>query len=121
MCDGRRHARPSPSVAIELDPSLGLVESDPSWLAAEPSWAMDGVAGLQGLDRGLPVALAPGLESLPTNRWLEITGHFDDPASGSCTVRYPPDWGPAPGPDVNHSGRCKERFVVTSAATREGP
>ena len=105
---------------IELDPSLGLVESDPSWLAAEPSWAIYGVAGLQGLDRGLPVALAPGLESLPTNRWLEITGHFDDPASGSCTVRYPPDWGPAPGPDAT-TRRCKERFVVTSAATREGP
>ena len=63
----------------------------------------------------LEAVLAPSLELNPrwTDRWLEVTGHFDDPASGSCR-RIPP-----PEEEYWYGGRqsvideCRNRFVVT--------
>ena len=75
--------------AIEVDGSSGGVDAQPAWLAAEPTWTLFGEASIEGLDRGLPVALAPGLQDLPTSGWLTVRGHFDDPAASTCRVTYP--------------------------------
>ncbi len=103
---------------VELDPSWGEVESDPAWLAAEPGWALFG-NGVDSLDPGLPVALAPDLESLPTEGWFIVRGHYDDPAAATCRIVYPEAWGHAPLPLEVQARRCQERFVVTSVEPTE--
>ncbi len=105
----------------ERDPGLDQLEASPTWLSTEPRWALYGEGGRDGIDVGLPVALGPSLSDLPTDGWLTVTGHFDDPASATCVVTYPEDWNPGSGlPDVQ-ARRCLERFVVTSAVSTEGP
>jgi hypothetical protein len=106
---------------VELDPSWGEVESDPAWLAGEPGWALFGEPAGDRLDAGLPVVLAPGLEELPSDGWLVVRGHFDDPASAGCTTSYPAEWDRPPLPPEAETRRCLERFVVTSAEATEGP
>jgi hypothetical protein len=105
----------------ERDPGWDQIEASPAWLAAHPTWALYGVGGRDGLDAGLPVALGPGLSDLPTDGWLEVTGHFDDPASATCVITYPEEWNPAAGTADAHIRRCLERFVVTSAIPTEAP
>jgi hypothetical protein len=97
-----------------------LVESDPAWLAAEPEWAIYG-SGVDGLDPGLPVALAPSVDGLPTEGWVLVRGHFDDPAASTCRVVYPAEWGTPTPPLDAQTRRCQERFVVTSVEPTEGP
>jgi hypothetical protein len=105
---------------VEADPSSEVVEGEPAWLAAEPRWALFG-DGVEGLDPGLPVALAPALETLPTEGWILVHGHFDDPAAATCRIVQPEAWGLAPlAPEVQ-TRRCQERFVVTSTEPTEGP
>ena len=49
----------------------------------------------------------------PLARWLEVTGHFDDPAAASCR------WTPTLADEYWYSGTddivasCRARFVVT--------
>jgi hypothetical protein len=97
------------------------IEASPDWLAAEPRWELFGTGGPDGIDVGLPVALAPGLRDLPTDGWLTVSGHFDDPGSSSCVVTYPEEWNPAAGSPEVQARRCMERFVVTSATPTEAP
>jgi hypothetical protein len=106
---------------LDLDPMWSQIEARPAWLAAEPTWKLFGNGGAEGIDVGLPVALDPGLTDLPTDGWLTVTGHFDDPASATCTVTYPEDWNPAGGSPEVQTRRCQERFVVTSATPTEAP
>lgn len=106
---------------FDLGPGWDAVEASPAWLAGEPTWRLFGVGGVDGLDLGLPVALGPGLSELPTEGWLQVTGHFDDPASSSCSVTYPELWNPAAGTPEAQTRRCLERFVVTSAIATEAP
>ena len=106
---------------VELDPSWGLVESDPAWLAAASPNGRSSATESTASTQGSPVALAPSVESLPTEGWVLVRGHFDDPAASTCRVVYPADWGtPTPPPDVQ-TRRCQERFVVTSVEPTEGP
>jgi len=106
---------PVRAATIDLDPTSQEVKAEPAWLAAEPAWRLFGTNGVEDLDVGLPVALGPGLIELPTDGWLVVTGHFDDPASTTCSVTYPESWNPAPVPPEAQVRRCLERFVVTSA------
>jgi hypothetical protein len=107
--------------APDLESAWDAVDAEPMWLATQPKWRLFGISGSDGIDVGLPVALAPGLTDLPTDGWLQVTGHFDDPASATCVVTYPQDWNPAAGtPDADRR-RCLERFVVTSAVPTEAP
>jgi len=107
--------------ALDLESAWDEVDAEPSWLADHPKWRMFGIGGADGIDVGLPVALAPGLTDLPTDGWLAVTGHFDDAASASCTVTYPEAWNPAAGSPDAEVRRCRERFVVTSATPTEAP
>ena len=64
-----------------------VMQGNPPWLAGE--------AGLDFFT-ALPFESADGIE-VPAGRWLQVTGHFDDPGCGD---------------DLS----CRERFVVTAAA-----
>lgn len=62
-------------------------------------------------DPGLSVAVPPdGTDEFEALRgqWLEVTGHFDDPASDGC-------------PDGHARQRCRARLVVESAIATEAP
>ena len=67
--------------------------------------------------------LAPNLTFDPSwsNHWVEVTGHFDDPASASCK------WVPAPDEQSWYSGHqevvngCRQTFVVTALRLVDGP
>jgi hypothetical protein len=53
--------------------------------------------------------------------WLEVTGHYDDPASGDCRrLPSPTDESYFPGPQVLVNV-CRQRFVVTEATVVDGP
>jgi hypothetical protein len=105
---------------LEVDPSWASVQSDPTWLAGQPEWAVYG-HGVAGLDPGLPVAVAPSVGRLPTEGWLLVRGHFDDAAAASCRTTYPAEWGIPAAPREIQTRRCQERFVVTSVEPTEGP
>jgi hypothetical protein len=55
------------------------------------------------------------------NTWLDVTGHFDDPASTSC------HWNPPPDQLQYYSGArqiidaCRQQFVVTAIRVVKGP
>lgn len=92
---------------------------DPAWLAAPPTLELSSVIGpaVSGFSVGLHVP--PDLDgTIPTSdreahegTLLELTGHFDDPRSGTCTMAalmegYPPI-------EANHAELwCRQQFVV---------
>ena len=57
----------------------------------------------------------------PPSRWVEVTGHFDDPEAGSCR------WTPTVVDEPWYSGTydivagCRARFVVTAIRPVNGP
>jgi hypothetical protein len=112
-------------------PRCGGCEEPPHSSIYRPEW-LNNPAGDRIL-RLAPVAvddwswldaiLAPGLKPHATwaHHWVQVTGHFDDPAAQNCRMR--------PGPDDErwYAGRqevidgCRQRFVVTSVTVlREG-
>ncbi len=98
--------------------------------AGQPAWlAMPGtnqvtITALEGFDGWTtPVVLAPPISPDPawSSKWLELTGHFDDPASATCRTT------PSIEEELYYAGRqsvvdtCRQQFVVTSVAPVEGP
>ena len=69
--------------------------------------------------------LSPVLGDVPEpgwlGSWLELTGHFDDPAAASC------HWTPSPEELLYYSGSrpvfeaCRQQFVVTAVRVVDGP
>jgi hypothetical protein len=67
-----------------------------------------------GVDRAL-------LDFSGTGRWVEVVGHYRDPASASCVSRPQRHY---PNPLASHEAMqalCRERFVVESVTEVEGP
>jgi hypothetical protein len=89
----------------------------PTWLANSATIAMFGSAGPQGVDGPLLVRAASDLATLPLDTWLEVTGHFDDPASPDCQRSWTGDAGSAPSPETaaEQVFSCREQFVITTA------
>lgn len=83
---------------------LGPIKSDGWWTAAL-----------------LAPELGPSTPDDLVNAWLELTGHFDDPAAQSCT------WTPSPSESSYYTGSrpvvetCRQQFVVTAARVVDGP
>ncbi|MEX0710081.1 MAG: hypothetical protein WD116_02635 [Chloroflexota bacterium] len=69
------------------------------------------------------VVTAPDLAIDPgwTGSWIEVTGHFDDPAAVSCR------WSPTYSDEVHYTGQasfaenCRQQFVVTAVRVVDGP
>jgi hypothetical protein len=95
----------------------------PDWLANPNPGALF-LAPLAIQEGGFtPVRLPPtlGLNAGWASHWLEVTGHFDDPASATC--RWYPD--PATGGIVaiaqSTIDQCRQEFVVTAVRVVSGP
>jgi len=96
--------------------------STPDWLAA-PTENQLYLSPIEGGHAFTSVVLAPSVRSDPawTSAWLEVTGHFDDPAAASCR------WEPTLEELTYYPGRdqfviqCRSAFVVTAVSVVEGP
>jgi len=94
---------------------------EPAWLA-EPGLNQLYLSPVEGFDGWwTSVALDPSLAWDPTwvRTWVEVTGHFDDPASATCT------WTPQPEEVQWYTGLqqvidgCRQQFVVTAVTVVE--
>ena len=95
---------------------------EPAWLASPASnqLRLAPIAGEFYGDRGV---VHPSLTGDPAwvGTWLELTGHFDDPAAASCR------WIPTPIEEEWFSGQrsivdsCRREFVVTAVTVVDGP
>jgi hypothetical protein len=69
--------------------------------------------------------LAPTLADAPLSTWLgawlEVTGHFDDPASAACHWTPPPDQLQGYGGAGQIIEACRQQFVVTRVQVVSGP
>jgi hypothetical protein len=88
----------------------------PAWLAETATIAMFGSQGPEGVDGPLRVRSDPSVGSLPVGSWLEITGHFDDPAARGCTRSWVGSADSAPSPEsaAEQVLACREQFVITA-------
>jgi hypothetical protein len=95
----------------------------PAWLADSATIAMFGSAGPQGVEGPLLVRAEPDLATLPLDTWLEITGHFDDPAAAGCQRSWTGDAGSTPSPETTAEQvfSCREQFVITAVRTVAAP
>jgi hypothetical protein len=102
------------------------------WAASgrEPAWLMGAneqqlfLSPIASSDWGGTTAVVdPSLPYDPSweEQWLEVTGHFDDPAAAECR------WTPGPDEMGFYEGRqavidqCRQQFVVTAVAVVDGP
>jgi hypothetical protein len=95
----------------------------PAWLADSATIAMFGSAGPQGVEGPLLVRAGPDLAALPLETWLEITGHFDDPAAAGCQRSWTGDAGSTPSAETTAEQvfSCREQFVITAVRTVAAP
>lgn len=93
------------------------------WLAQPADWGVIHLAPHQSNVWGaVDGVLHPSVrDKPPLARWLEITGHFDDPEAASCR------WTPTLADEYWYSGTddivasCRARFVVTAMREVNGP
>ena len=119
-CFGNREIVLDPVIASVEEQFGSGVEGTPAWLANDTLWRLFGAGGPEGVEGSLPVAISPTLgDTLPTNTWLSVRGHFDDPAGSTCT-RTVPGVVAFESPSMQ-ALRCRELFVVTSLERRDAP
>jgi hypothetical protein len=116
-CFGDRPITLGPVTLRDLPNKTSPATGSPAWLADSATVAMFGSTGPQGVDGPLLVRAGPALASLPLDTWLEVTGHFDDPASPDCQRSWTGDAGSAPSPETaaEQVFSCREQFVITTA------
>jgi hypothetical protein len=94
----------------------------PAWLAT-PGNNQLAISPIEGFDGWwASVVLDPTLEQDPAwkRTWLEVTGHFDDPAAKACRST------PSRDEELYYAGRqsvvdtCRQQFVVTSVTPVPG-
>ena len=70
------------------------------------------------LDASVPPDLHEAFASLE-GQWVEVSGHFDDPAAASCHATWgDPEWTPTPAEIIES---CRNRFVLTSIEAVDSP
>ncbi|HKO33003.1 MAG TPA: hypothetical protein VJY85_04585, partial [Candidatus Limnocylindria bacterium] len=93
------------------------------WLAQPGDWGVIHLAPYKSNVWGaMDGVLHPSArDQPPLARWLEVTGHFDDPEAASCR------WTPTLADEYWYSGTadivasCRARFVVTAVREVKGP
>jgi hypothetical protein len=95
----------------------------PEWLA-DPASNQLFLSPIESSDNGwFNARRASGLTDDPAwlDHWVELTGHFDDPASAQC--RWMPDIhsGQAPYSAQSVINSCRQQFVVTRIRVVSGP
>lgn len=97
---------------------------EPGWLATPLAGADTFLAPFEvDAGYGRSVIVHPDIaDQWVDNRWLEVTGHFDDPAASTCHETLPLEyWGAAPVPRDYLVATCRQRFVVTAIKVVAGP
>ena len=63
-----------------------------------------------GRDEGLAAFVPPGMniDQIPVDHWVEVIGHFDDPAAARCGVQGED----GPTPDDEAVELCRAMFVI---------
>jgi len=115
-CFGARPITLGP-VALRFAPSkTAEATGSPSWLATSATIAMFGTAGPDGADLPLLVRADPSVGELPFDGWVEVTGHFDDPAAGTCSRTWAGSQGDSTSPETPAEQQlvCREQFVISS-------
>ena len=123
-CFGSQPITLGPVILGPRTDATAEVGGSPDWLASTPSIAAYGRGGLGGVElplliRGDPTTAA----SLPLGTWLEVTGHFDDPAAASCQRSWIGDLGSTPIAETAAEQvlSCREQFVITAVRTVAAP
>jgi hypothetical protein len=122
-CFGDRPITLGPVTLRDLPNKTSPATGTPSWLANSATIAMFGSAGPEGVDGPLLVRPDPALATLPLGTWLEVTGHFDDPASVGCQRSWIGDAGTTPSQETAAEQVliCREQFVITSVRAVAAP
>jgi hypothetical protein len=118
------HSQPDPGC---VQGSCGRVPTglEPAWLAA-PNL---NVLALAPTDSdwvpSTQVLLHPVLGELPplawSNTWLEVTGHYDDPAAVDCRWTPTTEWLAVYRGRAEQVVACRQQFVVTAVKVVSGP
>lgn len=99
------------------------LQYEPEWLANPTTHVLylqpiqSGAGGWRGVKTAPNMALDPAW----TQSWIEVTGHFDDPAAASCR------WTPSVAEESYYAGQfwfvegCRTQFVVTEVRVVDGP
>jgi hypothetical protein len=102
---------------------LPRVTATPAWLVT-PGGDQLALSPIEGFaDWWAPVVLNPALKRDPawTGTWVDVTGHFDDPAAKDCQSP------PRAEEQLYYGGRqqvidgCRQQFVVTAVTPVAGP
>lgn len=111
--------------SVRCDDCVGQPDEHfvPDWLAPSANSLL--LSPIIGSGWWASAVLDPVIGSRPTDdmldAWLELTGHFDDPAAASC------HWSPPPDAIGYYSGSrqiietCRQQFVVTAVRVVDGP
>ncbi|HEX5578655.1 MAG TPA: SH3 domain-containing protein [Candidatus Limnocylindria bacterium] len=113
------------SVACEGCYGDGSGEWQPAWLAEPTDLRLLHLSAIDTADWGtIDAVLDPSLRDRAADhpsRWVEVTGHYDDPAAITCR------WTPPVSEEMWFSGTadavatCRARFVVTAVHRASGP
>jgi hypothetical protein len=116
VCFGSRPITLAPVILADGAGSTAQATGSPPWLADAATIKMFGRAGMDGVDGPLLVRANPSaVATLPIGVWLEITGHFDDPAAAGCRRSWAADVGGTISPESVEEQvlSCREQFVIT--------
>jgi hypothetical protein len=118
-CVGGSGIRIAPAIVRHESPEI-FEEASPDWLADQPGLQIYGRHGWNSNDGSLGGHVLPGSPEVPLEEWLEVRGHFDDPASAGC-LRTPlhPEFGPISAEDA--ALWCRQQFVIDAVAIAEAP
>jgi hypothetical protein len=111
--------------SVRCDDCYGLMSGHP-----EPQWLVNPTTNQlflgpseHGLDWYVTAVLAPSLAPDPawTGSWIEITGHYDDPAAAGCHQDVDADSVEWWGGRAWTIDQCRETFVVSRIQVVDGP
>lgn len=96
-------------------------DPEPDWLAGPypAAWLTSGEVDHWGLN----LYVAPGVDpaALATHTWVEVRGHFDDPAAATCRRSPLPDFLHRVESQALVRDECARRFVVESITPASAP
>jgi hypothetical protein len=101
-----------------VDPS---VDQQPAWLFNSPNrLPLSPVEGNDSINTATPAQTLRVAREW-TGHWLELTGHYDDPASTTCREQVDPRSGAIQMPRQLAIYSCRQQFVVTKVRVVDGP
>lgn len=98
-------------------------DPSPEWLARPISGAWLAPGPTDQMRATVPIYLPPGVDAGPlaTHTWVEVTGHFRDPASDDCRQTPRPDYAQRLGSLQSAQLACRQRLVVERIVAVDGP